>query len=411
MIDFWAQVDESDVEKFAKTMILPAYMSHLKIAPFSVSDQVRVETGREPLKIVYLGEGRLEELALAPDACASRLLASLSPGLDVERIRIPTSGAVWTWNEFGPTHPFFASAFFDAKSKASDERGDDAGKIDGGENGGGDNDFGDVDGDRDKNDKSDKNREKGARCEIVRDDERETPNDGEAARDGADRFKTKFVRVYFERKRPFQETKTFPARDAYVSVSRREIFLSWRVVESYAFANAVDLFKKNPSKPTENRVRNAIDRVDFAWNQTFQPFEETFGERRPFATIAPPTSELEIDRGAKLDAETEIDSDVEIDADANADSSRPIDSKFRFELDGRRAMFQLGKIAGSFAVDSTEFLDEALRFAGLARPLDRLRDYVRRVPQTFSPQTDDSGVRVKLSLVEKPKSRDVETND
>ena len=56
MIDFWARLDESDVEKYAKTLILPEYMSHLNLRPFSLSEQRESASGREPLTLLYVGD-------------------------------------------------------------------------------------------------------------------------------------------------------------------------------------------------------------------------------------------------------------------------------------------------------------------------------------------------------------------
>ncbi|MDD3588012.1 MAG: hypothetical protein PHQ75_12595, partial [Thermoguttaceae bacterium] len=62
MLTFWANVREADIEHYARSLVLPAFMSHLRMDPFSLSQQQHNADGREPLVVLYSGDGRLEEI-------------------------------------------------------------------------------------------------------------------------------------------------------------------------------------------------------------------------------------------------------------------------------------------------------------------------------------------------------------
>jgi len=101
MMTFCGIVHEEDVEKYVRTLILPSYMSYLCMEPFHFSDQKPNRTGREPLTLIYSGEGRLEEFQLFPEKHALSLLASLKSGISPEKVQLDETGSVWLWNQNG----------------------------------------------------------------------------------------------------------------------------------------------------------------------------------------------------------------------------------------------------------------------------------------------------------------------
>ncbi|MBR4834074.1 MAG: hypothetical protein IKU86_07070 [Thermoguttaceae bacterium] len=365
MIDFWARIDESDVEKYAKTLILPEYMSHLKLLPFSLSEQVESASGREPLTLTYVGDGRLEELTLEPERDAAPLIASLDLGVNVEKIRIASAGPCWTWNDFGPSHPFYARPLDSTPSAAE-------------------------------------------------------TNDAESRR---------FLRVYFEPKEErFRQELKFDACDAYVSVSRREIFFSWRVLRAYLEARCLDLLAgagddANENSALDDATQAAVEealastsetdakvddaespaerpfRVDFAWDENFRPFDADYDASR----AAPGDAKNEI-------AETptpcrfkpcaqNVDVAPERRRAENAPKTPSNPPTFDFEVDDQSARFRFGKIAGSLVAANGETFEDAIRFAGLRRSLTRLADYVCYDPQNAAPVLDETGVRLRLTPV------------
>lgn len=342
MIDFWARLDESDVEKYAKTLILPEYMSHLNLRPFSLSDQRESASGREPLTLLYVGDGRLEELELLPERDALPLIASLDLGVNLEKIRLPNSGAYWTWNNFGPTHPFFA--------RPLDSENDDV-----------------------------------------------EPQD--------DKTPPRFLRVYFEpSETTFSQTLKFDAQDAYVSVSRQEIFFSWRVLEAYLKSRCLDLLA--PSRPDDAESSNVaapeIDaesravpprRVDFAWDADFRPF----GENYVASEIVEAAPTPETDDADCCDAESYARRDVPFFPSRPSVSAPPT---FLFDFDDQNIRFRFGKIAGSLVVANDETFEDALCFSGLKPTLTRLSDYVYFDARRADPRLDENGVRLRLLPVE-----------
>ncbi len=57
MLCLWAVIDEGDVEGYAATLTLPAYLAHLELAPFRFASQTANADGREPLVLTYVGRG------------------------------------------------------------------------------------------------------------------------------------------------------------------------------------------------------------------------------------------------------------------------------------------------------------------------------------------------------------------
>jgi len=98
MISLWAWVEPSDVAEYAASLVLPAYMSHLGLAPFTFASQLPHRDGREPLVLTYVGDGRLEELRLEPKEHALGLIRLVAPGIVVSRVQLPQDDASWFWN-------------------------------------------------------------------------------------------------------------------------------------------------------------------------------------------------------------------------------------------------------------------------------------------------------------------------
>lgn len=97
MISMWALLTQSDVEAYAATLVLPPYLSHLRLGPFEFSSQVANSDGLEPLEVTYVGEGRLENFSMEPAEHALGMIQSVCPGIDTSRIRLPRNDASWFW--------------------------------------------------------------------------------------------------------------------------------------------------------------------------------------------------------------------------------------------------------------------------------------------------------------------------
>ena len=52
MISLWAPLNESDVEAYAGTLVLPDYLSHLRLRPFKFDQQTESSDGQQPLKLL-----------------------------------------------------------------------------------------------------------------------------------------------------------------------------------------------------------------------------------------------------------------------------------------------------------------------------------------------------------------------
>lgn len=364
MIDFWARLDESDVEKYAKTLILPEYMSHLNLRPFSLSEQRESASGREPLTLLYVGDGRLEELELRPERDALPLIASLDVGVDVAKISLPNSGAYWTWSDYGPSHPFFSQPL-DSENDAKE------------------------------------------------------PSDDAAS--------PRFLRVYFEpRETTFSQTRTFDAQDAYVSVSRREIFFSWRVLQAYLEARCRDLLvgdcatsnnKSNVDAPqpqeqksvtankdAENEPNDAASRperpprVDFAWDADFRPFDANYVETSADDVASPNDVSAESSAPSATVYESSLCARRFTPSRASKTPSTP--PLFVFEVDDQNVRFRFGPLAGSLVAANGETFEDAIRFSGLRRSLTLLSNYVYYDPQNAAPTLDETGVRLRLTPVD-----------
>lgn len=98
MLTFWGLLEESDIESYAASLLLPEYMSHLRRSPFHFDDQPPNPDGRQSLVVVYLGEGRIEEYVLKPRKHAAGLLHSVCPAMNPASIRIPPEESVWNWS-------------------------------------------------------------------------------------------------------------------------------------------------------------------------------------------------------------------------------------------------------------------------------------------------------------------------
>jgi len=98
MISLWAWVEPSDVAEYAASLVLPVYMSHLGLAPFTFASQAPHRDGREPLVLTYVGEGRLEEFRLDPKEHALGLIRLVAPQIVVARVQLPQDDASWFWN-------------------------------------------------------------------------------------------------------------------------------------------------------------------------------------------------------------------------------------------------------------------------------------------------------------------------
>ncbi len=97
MLSFWANIDESDIEAFAGTLLLPPYMSHLSLAPFQFVNQPPNFDGRQPLVLTYIAEGRVEELPISPKKHALALLHYSLPSLAADSVKLPGREAIWNW--------------------------------------------------------------------------------------------------------------------------------------------------------------------------------------------------------------------------------------------------------------------------------------------------------------------------
>ncbi len=98
MISLWALLGEADVEAYAATLVLPRYLSHLCLRPFSFKEQSENSDGQEPLRLTYCGDGRLEEFLLRPRDHVLETIRFACPRIETSRIRLPQDDAKWFWN-------------------------------------------------------------------------------------------------------------------------------------------------------------------------------------------------------------------------------------------------------------------------------------------------------------------------
>ncbi len=105
MISFWVTVCESDVESFCSTILLPEYMSHLRLAPFRFADQPYNADGRQALIATYVGEGRLEEFPIHAVKHAIGLLRFIVPEIEPTAVSVSSDGAIWAWDRGSSDFP------------------------------------------------------------------------------------------------------------------------------------------------------------------------------------------------------------------------------------------------------------------------------------------------------------------
>ena len=132
MIFLWANLSGADVEAYAASLVLPAYLSHLELAPVRFDQQPKNSDGREPLVLTYVGRGRLEEYPLLPRDHALPMILSVGEGIVASRICVPKDDAHWVWNAddnglpmriyFAPARPLLGSAASPAVASADDQQ-------------------------------------------------------------------------------------------------------------------------------------------------------------------------------------------------------------------------------------------------------------------------------------------------
>ena len=104
MISFYGILSEEDISAYAGTLILPSFMAHLERMPFRFAEQASNVDGLQPLKICYVGDGRLEDFFIHPEKHALSMLAAVCHGLDAKQIRVCKNGTIWRWSHhFGGT--------------------------------------------------------------------------------------------------------------------------------------------------------------------------------------------------------------------------------------------------------------------------------------------------------------------
>jgi len=117
MLSLWAILGERDVEAYAAGLVLPAYLAHLSLSPVKFAAQARNSDGREPLVLVYVGEGRVEEYRLHPEDHALAMIRFVCPGIVPSRVQLPRDDASWHWGSAGET-PEVLRVYFAPTSQA-----------------------------------------------------------------------------------------------------------------------------------------------------------------------------------------------------------------------------------------------------------------------------------------------------
>lgn len=115
MLSFWAELDVSAIESYARGLLLPEYMSHLALEHFEFSRQPHNRNGRAPLLLRYSGVGRAEEFLLPPEEHAPTMLERLVERIDPKKIILSEKDAIWNWSTAenpadGVLRIFFSSA-------------------------------------------------------------------------------------------------------------------------------------------------------------------------------------------------------------------------------------------------------------------------------------------------------------
>jgi hypothetical protein len=120
MLSLWALIDAGAAEGYAATLVLPPYLAHLELKPFSFASQAGNSDGQEPLVLTYTGEGRLEEYRLYPKDHALAMIRFVCPGVVASRVQLPQDDASWHWE---PAEPGAAMrVYFAPTSQALNER-------------------------------------------------------------------------------------------------------------------------------------------------------------------------------------------------------------------------------------------------------------------------------------------------
>lgn len=97
MISMWLTWTERDIEAYAATLMLPSYLSHLHLQPLKFTAQPESCDGQESLELTYVGDGRVEEYALAPQDHVLAMIRFACPGIETSRIQLPRDDACWHW--------------------------------------------------------------------------------------------------------------------------------------------------------------------------------------------------------------------------------------------------------------------------------------------------------------------------
>ena len=95
MLTFFGKIEEADISAYAGTLLLPSYMSHLRLTPFRFANQPRQKPGESNLVLTYIGPGRVEEIRLSPKENALELLCYTCRGLQRDKIKLPDHGGIW----------------------------------------------------------------------------------------------------------------------------------------------------------------------------------------------------------------------------------------------------------------------------------------------------------------------------
>lgn len=178
MISFWAHLTGSDIESYARSLILPDFMSHLVMEPFDFGIQDHNGSGRTPILIRYSAQGRREDIRLAPENHAETFVKRLTNRIDLDKIAFSKEGVLWNW-----TRPINAAEKAETEIDPSDS----------------------------------------ARNDVSSESEPDRSS----------------LRIFFQPKKATfgqKSSRPIPPADAYVSVSRGEIFMAHHVLKDYIVA-------------------------------------------------------------------------------------------------------------------------------------------------------------------------------
>lgn len=101
MLCFWAYIEESDIESYAGTRVLPDFMSHLKLSQFSLKEQPFNKDGLGLVVLRYIGQGRVEDVTFSPFEHAMPLLRYVFPQIPDGSLKIPScSESIWFWKPY-----------------------------------------------------------------------------------------------------------------------------------------------------------------------------------------------------------------------------------------------------------------------------------------------------------------------